>query len=135
MMKSGTYKYINGKVQLVNDHIPNLNGTFDFHCSEPYFSVALGQPIYSKRHKQYLMESRNLIERGPNDKIIRPKPSPERRLREIKERINQHLTDKGVEGIKLKDLHKQRGEVPWEKRTSEEQVAPILQAQGLKEIR
>ncbi len=119
-MKSGTYKYINGKVIRVSDRIPNLNGLFSFNVPEPYYSHSLGRVIRSKAEKRYWMERENLIEWGPSDRITRKKPTPEQRKREIEETLNRHLTDLGVERIQLRDLHKQRKEKPWEQRTSEE---------------
>lgn len=104
---------IDGQVVRVSDRIPNLNDVFNVHFKENYYSPELDCYITSKAQKKRLMEENNLIERSLNDKITRPRPTPEQRKRQIEERLNQHLTDKGVEGIKLKDLDKTRVEEKW----------------------
>jgi len=118
MSRSGTYKLIHGQMVKVSDKIPCLNDVFNIHFKEDYYSHELGCQITSKAQKKRLMEENNLIERSINDKITRPKPSPETRKRQIEERLNQHLSGLGVEGIKLKDLAETREEEKWVKQPS-----------------
>lgn len=118
MNRSGTYKFIHGQMVKVSDKIPNLNDVFNVYFKEDYYSHELGCTITSKAQKKRLMEENNLIERSLNDKITKPKPSPEVRRKAIEERLNQHLSDKGVEGIKLKDLDKTRAEEKWKTQPS-----------------
>jgi hypothetical protein len=67
MEKTGTYRYINGRIEKVSDAIPRL-GTPAFF-KETYFSENLtdkehpnGQPVLSKSHKIELMKKQGLAE-------------------------------------------------------------------------
>jgi hypothetical protein len=100
---SGTYRYINGKLIKVSEEIPSLTGVFDAAgWTGPYFSQALGQYIESREQKRALMKQHNCIEFDPS--IAKKKESKAERLKKIKTRVAQHLNDRGVERIQLKDL-------------------------------
>ena len=103
MSKTGTYKMINGTLTKISDKIPSLKYTF-LSFDEPQYHPAFGKVITSKLDLVANMEATGSIPVEPG-MFKRPiRPNPQQRKRQIEEHLNQVFTDKGVEGIKLKDL-------------------------------
>lgn len=102
MSKTGTYKIINGKLVKISDRIPNLKHTF-FPEVEGHYNYALGKVITSKREMIAEMERTGSIPFEPGMGQTN-RPNPQRRLEQIKSEVNEYISGRGVEGIKLRDL-------------------------------
>lgn len=105
-MRSGVYKVIDGRVEKVSDSIPSVSRIFNAAFKDPYYSHTLGTWVDSRQKKRELMQQQGLVE---YDKQAVGKREPiQAKQKKIETFVNDYITGRGVERIKLKDLREVR---------------------------